>query len=55
EDAALRCSSSSPFSTRIKSPGRKTTKGSQGSVTNYKRAIVNGKAKMVEVEDVGLV
>ncbi|GKA47095.1 hypothetical protein Tco_0739978 [Tanacetum coccineum] len=99
EDAALRCSSSSPFSTRIKRKGGKTTKEglrkkakgeqkmvddepvgrksvqtsrkgkeimyefpgpsptkeSQVSVTNYKRAIVNGKAKMVEVEDVGLV
>nr|GEZ63158.1 hypothetical protein [Tanacetum cinerariifolium] len=31
------------------------TKESQVSVTNYKKAIVNGKAKMVEVEDVGLV
>ncbi|GJV25059.1 hypothetical protein Tco_1377754 [Tanacetum coccineum] len=31
------------------------TKESQVSVSNYKRAIVNGKAKMVEVEDVGLV
>ncbi|GJS21115.1 hypothetical protein Tco_0449747 [Tanacetum coccineum] len=93
EDAALRCSSSSPFSTRIKRKGGKTTKEglrkkakgeqkmvndepvgrksvetsrkgkeimyefpcpsptkeSQVSVTNYKRAIVNGKAKMVEV------
>ncbi|GJS15574.1 hypothetical protein Tco_0410046 [Tanacetum coccineum] len=99
EDAALRCSSSNPFSTRIKRKGGKTTKErlrkktkgeqkmvddelvgrksvqtsrkgkeimyefpgpsptkeSQVSVTNYKRAIVNGKAKMVEVEDVGLV
>ncbi|GJS13066.1 hypothetical protein Tco_0407538 [Tanacetum coccineum] len=99
EDTALRCSSSSPFSTRIKRKGGKTTKKglrkkakrskkmvddepvgrksvttsrkekeimyefpgpsptkeSQVSVTNYKRVIVNGKAKMVEVEDVGLV
>ncbi|GJT48969.1 RNA-directed DNA polymerase, eukaryota, reverse transcriptase zinc-binding domain protein [Tanacetum coccineum] len=99
EDAALRCSSSSPFSTRIKRKGGKTTKEglrkkakgeqkmvddepvgrksvqtshkgkeimyefpgpsptkeSQVSVTNYKIAIVNGKAQMVEVEDVGLV
>ncbi|GJU55535.1 hypothetical protein Tco_1229249 [Tanacetum coccineum] len=99
EDAALRCSSLSPFSTRIKRKGGKTTKEglrkkakgeqkmvndepvgrksvqtsrkgkeimyefpgpsptkeSQVSVTNYKRAIINGKAKMVEVEDVGLV
>ncbi|GKA63562.1 pentatricopeptide repeat-containing protein [Tanacetum coccineum] len=99
EDAALRCSSSSPFRTRIKRKGGKTTKEglrkkakrepkmvddelvgrksvqtsrkgkeimyefpgpsptkeSHVSVTNYKRAIVNGKAKMVEVEDVGLV
>ncbi|GKC59393.1 hypothetical protein Tco_1086991 [Tanacetum coccineum] len=75
EDAALRCSSSSPFSTMIKRKGgRKSiqtshkgkdimyefigpspTKESQVSVTNYKRAIVNGKAKMVEVEAVGLV
>ncbi|GKC05342.1 hypothetical protein Tco_0996952 [Tanacetum coccineum] len=31
------------------------TKESQVVVTNYKRAIVNGKAKMVKVEDVGLV
>ncbi|GJZ37256.1 hypothetical protein Tco_0583447 [Tanacetum coccineum] len=31
------------------------TKESQVVVTNYKRAIVSGKAKMVEVEDVGLV
>ncbi|GKB34346.1 hypothetical protein Tco_0879288 [Tanacetum coccineum] len=35
--------------------GPSPTKESQVSVTNYKRAIVNGKAKMVEVEDVGLV
>ncbi|GJX81799.1 hypothetical protein Tco_0331280 [Tanacetum coccineum] len=75
EDAALRCSSSSPFSTRIKRkggrksvqtsckgkeimyefPGPSPTKESQVSVTNYKIAIVNGKAKMVEVEDVSLV
>ncbi|GJZ91087.1 hypothetical protein Tco_0663014 [Tanacetum coccineum] len=99
EDAALRCSSSSSFSTRIKRKGGKTTKEglrkkakgeqkmvddepvgrksvqtslkgkeimyefhgpsptkeSQVSVTNYKRSIVNGKAKMVEVEEVGLV
>ncbi|GJS09097.1 hypothetical protein Tco_0365893 [Tanacetum coccineum] len=99
EDAALRCSCSSPFSTRIKRkkgktteeglrkkakgeqkmvddehvgrksvqtsckgkeimyefPGPSPTKESQVSVTNYKRAIVNGKAKMVKVEDVGLV
>nr|GFA09134.1 hypothetical protein [Tanacetum cinerariifolium] len=73
ENVALYCSSSSPFSTRIKRKGgRKSvqtshkgkeimyefprpTKESQLSVTNYKRSIVNGKAKMVEVEDVGLV
>ncbi|GJS36773.1 hypothetical protein Tco_0535155 [Tanacetum coccineum] len=99
EDVALRCSSSSPFSTRIKRKGGKTTKEdlrkkakekkkmvddkpvgrksvqtsrkgkeimyefpgpsptkeSQVSVTNYKRAIVNGKSKMVEVEDVDIV
>ncbi|GJV05895.1 hypothetical protein Tco_1343551 [Tanacetum coccineum] len=36
-------------------PGPSPTKESHVSVTNYKRAIVNGKAKMVEVEDVGLV
>ncbi|GJX92953.1 hypothetical protein Tco_0347539 [Tanacetum coccineum] len=36
-------------------PGPSPTKESQVSVTNYKRAIVNRKAKMVEVEDVGLV
>ncbi|GKE36508.1 hypothetical protein Tco_1459913, partial [Tanacetum coccineum] len=36
-------------------PGPSPTKDSQVSVTNYKKAIVNGKAKMVEVEDVGLV
>ncbi|GKC41789.1 hypothetical protein Tco_1059511, partial [Tanacetum coccineum] len=35
--------------------GPSPTKESQVSVTNYKRAIVNGKAKMVEVEAVGLV
>nr|GEX96646.1 hypothetical protein [Tanacetum cinerariifolium] len=35
--------------------GSSPTKESQVSVTNYKRAIVNGKAKMVEVKDVGLV
>nr|GEZ18963.1 hypothetical protein [Tanacetum cinerariifolium] len=35
--------------------GPSPTKESQVSVTNYKRAIVNGKAKMVKVEDVGLV
>nr|GEV37342.1 transposase, MuDR, MULE transposase domain protein [Tanacetum cinerariifolium] len=99
EDAALRCSSSSPFSTRIKKkggkitkkglrkkekgkhkmvddelvgrksiktsrkgkeimyefPGPSSTKESHVSVTNYKRAIVNGKAKVVEVEDVDVV
>ncbi|GJT51678.1 hypothetical protein Tco_0977835 [Tanacetum coccineum] len=99
EDAALRCSSSSPFSTRIKRKGGKTTKEglrkkakgkqklvddepvgrksvktsrkgkeimyellgpsptkeSRVVVSNYKKAIVNEKAKMVEVEDVGLV
>ncbi|GKA84616.1 hypothetical protein Tco_0806211 [Tanacetum coccineum] len=36
-------------------PGPSPTKESQVSVRNYKRAIVNGKAKMVEVENVGLV
>ncbi|GJU98944.1 hypothetical protein Tco_1328215 [Tanacetum coccineum] len=36
-------------------PGPSPTKEIQVSVTNYKRAIVNGKAKMVEVKDVGLV
>ncbi|GJT67176.1 hypothetical protein Tco_1018656 [Tanacetum coccineum] len=35
--------------------GPSPTKESHVSVTNYKRAIVNGKAKMVEVKDVGLV
>nr|GEW67803.1 hypothetical protein [Tanacetum cinerariifolium] len=75
EDAALRCSSSSPFYTRIKRKfGRKSvktsrmgkeimyelpspspTKESQVVFTNYKRSIVNGKAKMVDVENVGLV
>ncbi|GJZ18782.1 hypothetical protein Tco_0555372 [Tanacetum coccineum] len=93
EDATLRCYSSSPFTTRIKRRGGKTskeglrkktkpgmvndepvgrksgqtsrkgkeimyeflagtpTKEREAVVTNYKRAIVNGKAKMVE--DVG--
>ncbi|GJV51656.1 hypothetical protein Tco_1447397 [Tanacetum coccineum] len=36
-------------------PGPSPTKESQVVFTNYKRAIVNGNAKMVEVEDVGLV
>nr|GFB37526.1 hypothetical protein [Tanacetum cinerariifolium] len=36
-------------------PGPSPTKESQVSVTNYKRSIFNGKAKMVEVKDVGLI
>nr|GEW87941.1 phospholipase-like protein [Tanacetum cinerariifolium] len=36
-------------------PGPSPTMESQVSVTNYKRAIINGKSKMVEVKDVGLV
>ncbi|GKD39392.1 hypothetical protein Tco_1259599, partial [Tanacetum coccineum] len=66
EDVALCCSSSSPFSTRIKRKGGKTTKeglrkksnGEQKMVDDEpigRKAIVNGKAKMVKVEDVGLV
>ncbi|GJU00188.1 hypothetical protein Tco_1110526, partial [Tanacetum coccineum] len=60
EDAALRCLSTTPFSTRIKKKHGKRTKkglrknkGSQIVVTNFKRVVVSGKAKMVE--DIGLV
>ncbi|GJY38327.1 hypothetical protein Tco_0424691 [Tanacetum coccineum] len=66
EDAALLCSSSSPFSTRIKRKCGKTTKeglrkkqrGSKKWLMmswRQKVTIVNGKAKMVEFEDVSLV
>nr|GEY47809.1 hypothetical protein [Tanacetum cinerariifolium] len=88
DDAGLRCSSSTPFSTRVKTKiskrnktsvihdegddrkkslvtgGRKgkekvikdegiCSKGNKADVTIYKKAMVNGKAKMVE--DVGAV
>ncbi|GKB34159.1 hypothetical protein Tco_0879101 [Tanacetum coccineum] len=48
EDDGLRCSSSTPFTTRYKRKISKSTMGSKPVVTTYKRALVNGKAKMVE-------
>ncbi|GJR34580.1 hypothetical protein Tco_1210264 [Tanacetum coccineum] len=53
EDDGLRCSSSTPFTTRYKRKISKSTMGSKHVVTTCKRALVNGKAKMVE--DVGVV
>ncbi|GKE44225.1 hypothetical protein Tco_1471509 [Tanacetum coccineum] len=83
DEAGLRCSSSTPFSTRVKTKramvihdegdGRKKSlvtggrkgnekviedegicsNGNKADVTIYKRAMVNGKAKMVE--DIGAV
>ncbi|GJW40640.1 hypothetical protein Tco_0066485 [Tanacetum coccineum] len=50
KDDTLRCSSSTPISKKVDEfPAATPTKEHQVVVTNYKRAIVNGKAKMVEV------
>ncbi|GKB97774.1 hypothetical protein Tco_0983911 [Tanacetum coccineum] len=56
EDVVLRCLSSTPFSTMIKRKCGNTSKEGRKKKVNSEMvdAIIHGKAKMVEVEDVGL-